>query len=162
MRDQKHRSPLGSGNASERFALAGIALSEARKKNREHNWPIILEGKRDREALEALGFVGPLEVLNRGWDLDRFTTHLYEKYGTRNAEGGSSICLLMDWDRTGGRLQKTLTQRLESLDAKVCHELRNQLLKALKPETRVVESLKSLSIQLLPFIEQEDPCDFNA
>jgi len=35
-------------------------------------------------------------------------------------------------------------------------------LKALKSETRVVESLKSLSIQLLPFVEQEDPCDFNA
>ena len=63
----------------------------------------------------------------------------------------------MDWDRTGGRLQKTLTQRLESLDVKVCPELRNQLLKALKPETRVVESLKSLAVELLPFIGQEDP-----
>jgi hypothetical protein len=40
---------------------------------------------------------------------------------------------------------------------KVCHELRNELLKALKPETRVVESLKSLAVELLPFIGQEDP-----
>ncbi len=112
--------------------------------------------------MEAPGFVGPLEVLNRGWDLDRFTTYLYENYGTRNAECGSSICLLMDWDRTGGRLQKSLTQRLESLDAKVCNELRNQLLKALKPETRVVESLKSFDVELSPFIEQEDPLEFNS
>ncbi|NCG01826.1 MAG: hypothetical protein GWP25_08560 [Euryarchaeota archaeon] len=67
----------------------------------------------------------------------------------------------MDWDRTGGRLQKTLTQRLESLDVKVCHVLRNELLKALKPETRVVESLKSLAVDLSPFIEQEDPLDSN-
>lgn len=157
MRDQKHRSPLGSGNAAERFAIAGTALGEARRKNREQQWPIVIEGKRDRIALESLRFVGPLEVLNRGWDLDRFITYLYELYGIRNADGGSSMCLLMDWDRTGGRLQKTLTQRLESLDAKVCPELRNQLLKALKPETRVVESLKSLAVELLPFIEQEDP-----
>lgn len=161
MRDQKHRSPLGSGNASERYAIAGMALGEARRKNREQIWPIVIEGKRDRAALEALGFEGPLEVLNRGWDLARLISYLYENYGTRNAEGGPSICLLMDWDRTGGRLQKTLTQRLESLDVKVCHVLRNELLKALKPETRVVESLKSLSVDLSPFIEQEDPLDSN-
>jgi 5S rRNA maturation endonuclease (ribonuclease M5) len=157
MRDQKHRSPLGSGNAAERFAVAGMALGQARGKNRELQWPIVVEGKRDRIALQTLQFVGPIEVLNRGWGLDRFITYLYEQYGTRGTDGGPSICLLMDWDRTGGRLQKTLTQRLESLDVKVCHELRNELLKALKPETRVVESLKSLAVELLPFIGQEDP-----
>ena len=70
MRDQKHRSPLGSGNAAERFAVAGIALGEAREKNRESQWPIVVEGKRDRIALQALQFVGPIEVLNRGWGLD--------------------------------------------------------------------------------------------
>ena len=157
MRNQKHRSPLGSGNASERFAVAGEALGEARRKNREQQWPVIIEGKRDRIALQSLGFIGPLEVLNRGWGLDRFITFLYETYGIRGSDSGPSLCLLMDWDRTGGRLQKTLTERLESLDVKVCQLLRNQLLKALKPETRVVESLKSLSVELSPFIEQEDP-----
>ena len=155
MRDQKHRSPLSSGNAAERFEIAGIALGEARAKNR-HGWPIIIEGKRDRYALEALEFTGPIEVLNRGWGLDRFIAYLYETYGTRDAQGGPSMCLLMDWDRTGGRLQKSLTERLEAMDVKVCDVLRNQLLKALKPETRVVESLKSLSVDLLPFIDMED------
>ncbi|HJL96919.1 MAG TPA: hypothetical protein QF401_02090 [Candidatus Poseidoniaceae archaeon] len=161
MRERKQRPPLGSGNAVERFAVAGMALGEARRKNREQTWPIVIEGKRDLAALEALGFEGPIEVLNRGWDLARFITYLYEHYGTRNPDGGPSICLLMDWDRTGGRLQKTLTQRLESLDVKVCHILRNELLKALKPETRVVESLKSLAAGLSPFIEQEDPVESN-
>ena len=155
MRDQKHRSPLGSGNAAERFEIAGFALGEARAKNR-HGWPVIIEGKRDRYALEALEFTGPIEVLNRGWGLDRFIAYLYETYGTRDAQGGASMCLLMDWDRTGGRLQKSLTERLEAMDVKVCDALRNQLLKALKPETRVVESLKSLAVDLLPFIDMED------
>ena len=45
MRDQKHRSPLGSGNASERYAIAGMALGEARRKNRAQIWPIVIEGK---------------------------------------------------------------------------------------------------------------------
>jgi 5S rRNA maturation endonuclease (ribonuclease M5) len=155
MRDQKHRSPLGSGNAAGRFEIAGFALGEARAKNR-HGWPVIIEGKRDRYALEALDFTGPIEVLNRGWGLDRFIAYLYETYGTRDAQGGPSMCLLMDWDRTGGRLQKSLTERLEAMDVKVCDALRNQLLKALKPETRVVESLKSLAVDLLPFIDMED------
>ena len=155
MRDQKHRSPLGSGNAAERFEIAGFALGEARAKNR-HGWPVIIEWKRDRYALEALDFTGPIEVLNRGWGLDRFIAYLYETYGTRDAQGGPSMCLLMDWDRTGGRLQKSLTERLEAMDVKVCDALRNQLLKALKPETRVVESLKSLAVDLLPFIDMED------
>jgi 5S rRNA maturation endonuclease (ribonuclease M5) len=155
MRDQKHRSPLGSGNAAERFEIAGFALGEARAKNR-HGWPVIIEGKRDRYALEALDFTGPIEVLNRGWGLDRFIAYLYETYGTRDAQGGPSMCLLMDWDRTGGRLQKSLTERLEAMDVKVCDALRNQLLKALKPETRVVESLKGLAVDLLPFIDMED------
>ena len=155
MRDQKHRSHLGSGNAAERFEIAGFALGEARAKNR-HGWPVIIEGKRDRYALEALDFTGPIEVLNRGWGLDRFIAYLYETYGTRDAQGGPSMCLLMDWDRTGGRLQKSLTERLEAMDVKVCDALRNQLLKALKPETRVVESLKGLAVDLLPFIDMED------
>ena len=155
MRDQKHRSPLGSGNAAERFEIAGFALGEARAKNR-HGWPVIIEGKRDRYALEALDFTGPIEVLNRGWGLDRFIAYLYETYGTRDAQGGPSMCLLMDWDQTGGRLQKSLTERLEAMDVKVCDALRNQLLKALKPETRVVESLKGLAVDLLPFIDMED------
>jgi hypothetical protein len=42
------------------------------------------------------------------------------------------------------------------MDVKVCDALRNQLLKALKPETRVVESLKGLAVDLLPFIDMED------
>ena len=108
-------------------------------------------------ALSVLGFNGPIEVLNRGWALERLIAHLYETYGPRRTtDGGPSICILMDWDRTGGRLQKSLTERLESMDVKVCDALRNQLSKALKPETRVVESLKSLAVDLMPFIEMED------
>ena len=156
MRDQKHRSPLGSGNAAQRFAIAGMALGEARKKNREENWPIVVEGKRDRLALESLKFTGPIEVLNRGWAIGRFVAYLYEKYCTRDAFGGPAICMLMDWDRTGGQLQKKLTDRLESLDVKVGDVLRKHLLKALKPETRVVESMSSLVEELLPFVDQED------
>ncbi|MDA7846282.1 hypothetical protein N9A87_04475, partial [Euryarchaeota archaeon] len=70
-RDTKHRSPLGSGDAALRFRSAGEALAEARRLNRIANWPVLVEGKRDKLALSVLGFAGPIEVLNRGWPLER-------------------------------------------------------------------------------------------
>ncbi len=156
-RDSKHRSPLGSGDAALRFRIAGEALADARVLNREMDWPILVEGKRDKEALSVLGFSGPIEVLNRGWALERLVAYLYETYGPRRpVDRGPSICILMDWDRTGGRLQSELRRRLEGMDVKISEDLRTVLMKALKPETRVVESLKGMAHELGPFIDEYD------
>ena len=146
-----------SNNQDKRFELAGLALSEQRSRNREMNFPILVEGKRDKKALECLGFTGQIEVLNRGWTIDRVVTSLFEIYGQRNpTDSGPVISVLMDWDRTGGRLQKKLVQLMESFDMKVCQDTRNVLMKAIKPETRVVESLKGLSGKLLPIMDSYD------
>jgi 5S rRNA maturation endonuclease (ribonuclease M5) len=156
-RDTKHRSPLGSGDASLRFRIAGEALAEARILNRTQAWPILVEGKRDKLALSVLGFNGPIEVLNRGWALERLIAHLYETYGPRRTtDGGPSICILMDWDRTGGRLQNELRRRMEGMDISISEDLRSVLMKALKPETRVVESLRSMAHDLGPFVDEYD------
>jgi len=146
-----------SNNQAKRFQLAGLALSEMRIRNRELIYPVLVEGKRDKIALESLGFTGKIEILNRGWPIERVVTSLFEHYGRRNpADSGPVISVLMDWDRTGGRLQTKLIQSMESLDMKVCQDTRNVLMKAIKPETRVVESLKGLSHKLLPIIDSYD------
>jgi 5S rRNA maturation endonuclease (ribonuclease M5) len=62
----------------------------------------------------------------------------------------------MDWDRTGGRLQSELRRRMEGMDIKISEELRQVLMKALKPETRVVESLRGMAYELGPFIDEYD------
>jgi 5S rRNA maturation endonuclease (ribonuclease M5) len=62
------------------------------------------------------------------------------------------MTLLMDWDRTGGKLQANLRRRLESFDVLIDEDLRKVLMKALKPETRVVESLGGLSGALAPYM----------
>jgi 5S rRNA maturation endonuclease (ribonuclease M5) len=62
----------------------------------------------------------------------------------------------MDWDRTGGRLQMELKRKLESMDVKISEELRNVLMRALKPETRVLESLKGMAYDLGHFIDEYD------
>ena len=155
-RDTKHRSPLGTGDAALRFRSAGEALAEARILNRTADWPVLVEGKRDKLALSVLGFTGPIEVLNRGWPLERLVAYLYETYGPRRPDGGPSIGVLMDWDRTGGRLQNELRRRLEGMDVKISEALRTVLMKALKPETRVVESMRSMAHELGPFIDEYD------
>ena len=157
MAGQNRNDGSGLGNYELRFSNAGQAIGEARRKNRLYNWPIIVEGPRDKRALLALGFTGPVEVLNRGWTIERVVAHLYETYGTRNeSTGGSSVCLLMDWDRTGGRLQRKLANLMQSFDMSVDQEIRTILQKNLKPETRVVESLYGMADRLKYHITQED------
>ena len=157
MGSQNRSDRSGLGNYELRFSNAGQAIGEARRKNRLHNWPIVVEGPRDKRALMALGFTGPVEVLNRGWPIERVVAHLYETYGTRNeAAGGASVCLMMDWDRTGGRLQRKLAGLMQSFDMMVDEETRTILQKNLKPETRVVESLYGMADRLNFHITQED------
>lgn len=147
----------GSNDPNKRFMVAGQSIGEERRRNRELDCPILVEGKKDRIALESLGFTGKIEILNRGWSIERVVTYLFETYGTRNQiDGGAAISVLMDWDRTGGRLQRKIVELLESFDLKVSQDTRNVLMKALKPETRVVESLKGLSYALLPYIDDFD------
>ena len=105
--------------------------------------PVVVEGINDVKTLRELGFTGEIEKVNRGWTMPKLVSYLYERYGVRNeVDGGGSVILLMDWDRTGGRLQKLLRNRLESLDAKVDEDLRMTLMRSMKPEGRTVESIR--------------------
>ena len=96
-----------------------------------------------------------IEKMNRGWDRSRLVAYLHDTYGTRNiADGGPPLILLMDWDRTGGRLQTGIRDRLMALDTPVDEALRRVLLKVMKPEGRTVESLAPHSRILTPMIEE--------
>ena len=143
-------------NSIERFEIAGKALGEARHRNRDEGFAIIIEGLKDKAALLRLGFEGPIEVVNRGWGMDKLAAYLYETYGTRTDDRRSTMTLLMDWDRTGGKLQANLRRRLESFDVMIDEELRNVLMRTLKPETRVVESLSGLAEVLIPHMGLDD------
>ncbi len=129
-----------------RFKLAAQALTILLEEN-SLGRPIIVEGKKDTKALRELGFTGTIEQLNRGWDLDRFCTYLLETYGTRSSEGSAVLELLMDWDRTGTTLQNKLLVKLQSLDVKISQEARKVISRALKPETKYVESLNSIGLE---------------
>lgn len=155
--DSFHGVGRGSSNAEERWHHAAQELARVRARNRVAGAAVLVEGRRDRIALERLGFTGPVEVLNRGWSVDDVLVYLLETYGRKSkVDNGPSIVVLMDWDRTGGRLQTTIRRNLESLDVRFDERLRSTLMRCLKPETRVVEGLSGLVDVLGPLIDAYD------
>ncbi|MCH2437277.1 MAG: hypothetical protein MK170_06110 [Candidatus Thalassarchaeum sp.] len=153
-----HWSLNGPSDQAQRFETAAAAIARCQVRNRMPEdggagCPILIEGLKDVKALRALGFIGPIEKMNRGWDRSRLVAFLHDEYGTRNIiDGGPPIILLMDWDRTGGRLQTALRNRLQALDVPIDENLRNVLMKAMKPEGRTVESLAPFASSLMPLI----------
>ena len=146
-----------------RYATAGQALGQARFRNRPSlsggcGCPILVEGKKDVLALKTMGFTGPIEQVNRGWDQSRLVTYIFETYGILNkVDQGASVILLMDWDRTGGRLQRKIGERLQAFGMRIDNETRMDLVRAMKPEGRTVEGLKAHAEKLGPYIDQMDP-----
>ena len=145
--ESKRERIEGPADRVVRFEKASRAIAEALVRNRTVDQggsgvPVVVEGNRDEETLRELGFTGPIEKVNRGWDRPRMVAYLHSEYCTvRTPDGGPSVILLMDWDRTGGRIQTALRDRLMAMDSPVDENLRNTLLRAMKPEGRTVESL---------------------
>ncbi len=151
----------GTPDRELRFNLAARAFAESQLRNRMPSdggagCPVLVEGKRDKAALRALGFEGPIELINRGWDRSRLVAYFYDTYGTRNTiDGGPPLMLLMDWDRTGGQIQTSLRDRLNSLDVPIDENLRKVLLRTMKPEGKTVEALAPFAKTLRSLIEEQ-------
>ena len=62
--------------------------------------PIIVEGKRDVNALRKIGFVGDIIILHGGKGLYEFCEEISEKF--------HRVILLMDWDDKGETLNKNV------------------------------------------------------
>ena len=146
--DKKH-SIMGNTNRAARFEKAAMALAKCITRNRGSSQ----EG--DEKTLRALGFTGPIEKVNRGWDISRLIAYLHSEYCSRSTPDVSPrVILLMDWDRTGGRIQSSIRERLMAMDCPVDEDLRNVLLRTMKPEGRTVESLLAHAPSLNPLIER--------
>ncbi|MEC7709034.1 MAG: hypothetical protein VYA39_04865 [Candidatus Thermoplasmatota archaeon] len=149
----------GPHNREKRFEMAAKAICASIVRNMPLDQggcgvPVLVEGIKDERALRDLGFKGVIERINKGWDTSRLVAYLHSEYGDARAmDGGAPIILLMDWDRTGGKLQSLIRERLMAMDVTVDEGLRNSLLKAMKPEGRTVESLSPYSEALAPMID---------
>jgi 5S rRNA maturation endonuclease (ribonuclease M5) len=66
--------------------------------------PVIVEGNKDVSALRELGLVGEIITLNRGKNLYTFCLDVAERF--------QKVIILLDWDRVGDSLTKTLSMHL--------------------------------------------------
>jgi 5S rRNA maturation endonuclease (ribonuclease M5) len=68
------------------------------------NIPIIVEGNKDVSALRKLGLVGEIITLHRGKSLYDFCLDIAERF--------QKVIILLDWDKKGESLNKTLAMHL--------------------------------------------------
>ena len=106
-------------------------LDELMEKNRVA--PVIVEGKHDRHALQALGVRGDIRVLNRG----NSVLALCEAIGREYREA----VILTDWDVRGGRLARNLRDALTATGVRYDDQLRARLTILCRKDIKDVESL---------------------
>ncbi|TFH54011.1 MAG: topoisomerase [Methanothrix sp.] len=93
---------------------------------------IIVEGRRDLQALRALGLPGPVIMASRQSALD---------LAEEAARNYPHIILLTDWDSKGDEMCKTIEYHLRSMGSRPDKEIRSRLKKLVKKEIKDVESL---------------------
>jgi 5S rRNA maturation endonuclease (ribonuclease M5) len=84
---------------AERIRKIIEALIEANKK-----FPVIVEGKKDADALKKLGLTGKIITLHNGRNLYDFSENILENY--------EKVIVLLDWDAKGESLYRSLTENL--------------------------------------------------
>lgn len=97
--------------------------------------PIVVEGKRDIEALRILGFSGEILALHGRLGLYEFAEGIHEHY--------SNIVLLLDWDDKGETLQSRMRALLPGLWEEHA-PIRESLINLCQKDIRDVQSLPSL------------------
>lgn len=98
----------------------------------EDSIPIIVEGKKDKEALETLYF-GQIFTLSK--------SPLYEVAETVAKLPGKRACILTDLDKEGKKLYAALAHHLARLGITIDNELRHYLLR--KTKLSHIEGIKT-------------------
>ena len=95
--------------------------------------PIIVEGRKDKEALRDLGIKGRIIILNDGHSVLGTCEEL--------AKTDTIAMILTDWDRRGGQLARSLMDSLEACDMKHETDFRAKMSYLTKKEIKDVEGL---------------------
>ncbi len=95
--------------------------------------PIIVEGRKDRMALKALGLGGRIYTINHGMPLFNFCEEISRKH--------QRVIILTDWDSRGGRIAKILREAFAANGVKYGDEARTRLARICKKEVKDIESL---------------------
>ena len=95
--------------------------------------PVVVEGLRDVEALQLLGVKNNIVSLSKGMSIFAFCESLSKEW--------SSVLILTDWDRKGGRLARKLREALKANGARPVETVRTRLAYLVKKEVKDIEGL---------------------
>lgn len=102
--------------------------------------PVVVEGRRDAEALSLLGIKGNVVTLSSGVSLLTFCERISREW--------RSVVILTDWDRKGGQLARRLKEAFVANGTKVNDAVRMELVILAKKEIKDIESLPSFISRL--------------
>ena len=102
------------------------------------NYPILVEGKRDKRALKELDCTSKIIELNNGNSLLSTVESLVKLYSSK------SFIILTDWDRTGNILAEKLKKYGESCDLIPNMKIRNELILIGSKDITCIEELPPL------------------
>ncbi len=104
-------------------------------KEEEEEVPIIVEGKKDVQALKELGFERDIIRIKKNDTIFHIIEDLREKY--------ERVIILTDWDSTGGKLSGKIKKACQANIIDYDLEYRREIIKYLKKEIKDVESIPS-------------------
>ncbi len=87
-----------------------------------YGYMIIVEGKKDAAALNALGFEKVYEIHHVGVSLHERIEHIIHRIGRKD-----SVCILTDFDKKGKQLYFLIFKEMQSLGVKLDNSLRGIL-----------------------------------
>ncbi len=108
---------------------------------------IIVEGRKDRNALRELGISGNIFVLNTGRSIVENSEELMKRY--------THACILTDWDRKGGELARALRNQLSSLGMEFSLAERREIASLCRADIKDVESLSGYLTKAESFRHQD-------
>jgi 5S rRNA maturation endonuclease (ribonuclease M5) len=100
---------------------------------------IIVEGRRDRQALKELGIEGKVVLA---------THHPLLDFAEDLARGNKKIILLTDWDRSGNELAAKISEYLRASGRAANTDLREKLRNLVQKKVKDIEGLSSFITNL--------------
>ncbi len=125
-------------DAKERLELLEDILEKLMLKNLDV--PVLVEGKRDKEALIELGLAGEILILNTGHTLIEICEDLGHRY--------TEIIMMLDWDRKGKQLTENIERNLTLIGVKADKSFMVRIFHLVSKETKEVEALDRLLVRL--------------
>jgi 5S rRNA maturation endonuclease (ribonuclease M5) len=115
----------------ERLDLLEKVLDEL--KELSESVPVIVEGRRDVQALRRLGITTNVKTLHEGSSIMTFCESIAREH--------ARAVILTDWDKRGGRLARNLKDGLEANGVSTVGKIRKQIVILSKKEVKDVEGL---------------------